>query len=361
MRAFIKCLRWQSDINLSQYGIETCRFANRLSVAAVGRHPNGEQLCELVAKGITFKVLSYKMDQEAPDAMACICHTRNFGNKLVLQEGEWSAIKAIHGVSMVDNADKAQVLAYESFLLKLTNVVPPALLDRDGFSELVALVHRLGGNQHGLVDQLLTFGSLMVNHRTTKLRWNAFHTINMIDANASHTILAVLYKTYNHEADPTTRHVPDPPIRWAHVGANPQWLDACEQMLRYVNQERIRTLLEETNDKSERFNFATQLCMKQTDIAIRVIDAVEERTSENHSSQHPSIQLLRGSLRKAVRGAMVFYGIPFDRLPSPPTGMEWLTSATAEKRKHDSLDEPHTYSVAQHGSAHDVVQQRPEQ
>ena len=170
MCAFIKCLRWQSYINLSQYGIETCRFANRLSVAAVGRHPNGEQLCDYVAKGITFKVLSYKMDKEAPDAMACICHARNFGNKLVLQEGEWSAIKAIHGVSMVGNADKAQVLAYESCLLKLTNVVPPALLDRDGFSELVALVHRLGGNQHGLVDQLLTFGSLMVNHRTTKLR-----------------------------------------------------------------------------------------------------------------------------------------------------------------------------------------------
>ena len=315
---------------------------------------------DYAVSGLTFKLMSWKMAREAPDALTCICHARKFGNIRVLQEGEWSAIKAIHGIAMVGNADNAQSWAYDSFLLRVRNVAPPALISSEGFSELVALVHRLGVHHHSLVDQLLTFGRLMVNPKTTKLRWKTLHTILLIDASAPHTILALLYFTYCIAENPTTRHLPDTPDRFVRLlGASQSWLDACEQMLRYVNQERVRTLLEETYDRSDRFNFATQLCMKQTDIAIRVIEAVVERYGL--SKQNCSLRRIRQGLRIAVREMMVSYGIRYDRLPSPPSGMEWLTSATAEKRKHDSLDEPHTYSVAQHGSAHDVVQQRPEQ
>ena len=83
----------------------------RLSLEAVGSHPHGKQLAELVKLNCTFALLSYKMELEEPTGMACISQSRNKGHKVALPEHEWTALATLNGLCIPDNGDKSQLLA----------------------------------------------------------------------------------------------------------------------------------------------------------------------------------------------------------------------------------------------------------
>ena len=85
--------------------------------------------------------------------MACICAARNEGNRTALQEAEWSAIRAINGIPIIDNMENAQLGAYNTFVTRVINSVSPDLIEREGFFAIVGFVYRLGGNQQVLASQ----------------------------------------------------------------------------------------------------------------------------------------------------------------------------------------------------------------
>ena len=231
------------------------------------------------------------------------------------------------------------MLAYDSFAARVCTSLPPGTSDREDFASLVMFVHRLGGNKNGLVDQLLNFGSLLVNSKKTKIRWSAFGILNKIDATASQTILAVLYKTYIQMPDTTTQYVPDPAGGWSSANSHPAWLEACEQTLRYVNQAEVRALLEETLETNGTIPPETQLCVRQTDIATHVVEAFEDVAFKNKNACNT--ERIRSALKEAAQEALKDYGIAPGRLPKPPLNMEWLNMVQeSEEENGQSSKQP---------------------
>ena len=57
----------------------------------------------------------------------------------------------------------------EHMISDANQLMPPDVLDGEGFMALAMLLHQLGRGRRGLVLQLFTFASCMVNERITLL------------------------------------------------------------------------------------------------------------------------------------------------------------------------------------------------
>ena len=323
-RAILRRLPWDVEFD-STLAISTCDAAGQLSVTALAAHPNGKEWKRFLDTGMTFKVLSSAMDTEEPGAAAIISSARNKSHARSMQEHEWTALRLLNGIVIVDNSELATQELYRQYVLKVREALGSDAMERPITTHLIEFVIQLQGTQ--LVGELTEWASKMINSNQRKATYKLYKAANLLPKHASFSKLALIIKHYSHKPD-EDKFVPDPNKAWPHVQES--YLTQLEVLLRYLKQDDAKAIATAFRQRctapADENKLDQQVQLFITQLITTIVEKFEEVALKTVWGMN--VNTVQSELVGAARVLLNKNEIvPF--LPTPPPGCEWLNFNSA--------------------------------
>ena len=228
-RAFLTKQLWRLPA-VSTPQITFCDTDGRLSLSLITATSNGEQLNAMIKDGFLCETLSWKMDEEEPDAAVVISTAANEINSAAMRTTEIQAFKTLKGEIIIQmNKTVSQTVCFTSVLQRLQALQCPAVADPD-LIELFDFLISNGVGKNSYLDGFLDWANASVNPKKRQLRFIAFAPINkMPDAPLSR--IAVAKRAYRGK--PTYGYCPNPEPAWGAVTM--EQILPLEQLLRFFH------------------------------------------------------------------------------------------------------------------------------
>ena len=303
IRAFLTRAQWDvPTIDDDDRHIVFCDSEGRLSTTAVAESPNGRELADVLRDGIYVDVLSYRMDEEEPNAAAIISEALNSSHQLAMASGEMSAVSALNGAIIEMNATHGQGIAYATARDKVRQQLP-IMADDPDFPEVFEFLIHTGAGTNTYVQNLLDYAEKFVDAGKRRLRLSAFGVVNKLPMDAPWTKIAVVKRAYRGK--PSAGYCASPGLEWTRVSQSR--IQILEEILRFFHVScmcMINTL-----------SLPDQIKI-QGNIDITSADTFHQTITKNPNSTDTQ---LRDSLLSATRRFVTELGMEADEVSLPPS------------------------------------------
>ena len=229
LRAFLTRAKW--DLPAMENRVTTCDVDGRLSVTAVAASANGKELAEILVDGVQTEMLSWKLDDEEPNAASLISHAMNQPQQMAMRTTELTAVAVLKGEIIVQlGKDLSQRVAFQSVRDRVRAQLHTAADDPD-LTEVFDFLISNGVGKNGYIDHLMEWTTCFVDSKKRQLRFSAFTAVNNMCAEAVWSRMAVVKRAYRKQ--PTLGFCPSPEtargaIRWTS-------LQRLEELLRFFH------------------------------------------------------------------------------------------------------------------------------
>ena len=231
IRAFITDAQWDIPaIDEDDKHITFCDAVGRLSTSAVAESPNGRGLAELINDGVLVDVLSWKMDEEEPDAAGIISEALNSAHQFSMASSEISAVSALNGAIIAMGVERSQSIVYSTVRDKLREELP-LIIDDPDFLEVFEFLISTGAGKNSYVSNLFDYTGTFVDSNLRRLRLSAFGVVNKMDATCQWTKIAALKRAYRTK--PHNRYCQSPETDWIKVPQSRMHM--LEELLRFFH------------------------------------------------------------------------------------------------------------------------------
>ena len=231
IRAFLTLAQWDiPTIDDDERHIVFCDSEGRLSTSAVAESANGRELADVLSDGIYVDVLSYKMDEEEPNAAAIISEALNSSHQLAMASSEMSAVSALNGAIIEMNANHGQGIAYATARDKVRQQLP-IMADDPDFPEVFEFLIHTGAGTNTYVQNLLDYAEKFVDAGKRRLRLSAFGVVNKLPMDAPWTKIAVVKRAYRGK--PNAGYCASPGVEWTKLSQSR--IQILEELLRFFH------------------------------------------------------------------------------------------------------------------------------
>ena len=186
------------------------------------------ELAAALVEGLTFEVLSWKMQLEEPDAARKISQALNKSHSRSLKTHERTALAVLSGAVIAETAAHGAELLFESVREKVRNELD-MFVDQPDFIELFDFTINLGAHGNSFIPGLLDWLMRFVDPQQRSLRLSGFAVANKLPSWAPRTKIAIIQRSYRK--NPTGGLCPDPETMWSKLPTCD--IEKIEEMLYY--------------------------------------------------------------------------------------------------------------------------------